>query len=61
MAPEFSFAFLGPLYPVLTWSIDLFSLLVLVMIGYAYFRRIVQGPDFQRRDAVGGRVILTAH
>ena len=44
-APEFSFAFLGPLYTGLLWSIDLFSVLVLVMIGYAYFRRIVIKPS----------------
>ena len=45
IAPEFSFGLiLGPLYPVLTWSVDLFTLLVLCMIGYAYFRRIVVKP-----------------
>lgn len=45
LLPDFSFALiLGPLYPVLTWSIDLISVLVLVMLGYAYFRRIVIRP-----------------
>ena len=44
VVPDFSFAFLGPLYPVLTWSIDLFTLIIIVMIGYAYFRRIVLRP-----------------
>lgn len=45
VAPDFSFALiLGPLYPVLTWSVDLFTLLVICMIGYAYFRRIVVKP-----------------
>jgi Fe-S oxidoreductase len=44
VVPDFSFAFLGPLYTVLTWSIDLFSVVVLVMLAYAYFRRIVVKP-----------------
>ncbi len=42
--PDFSFAFLGPLYTVLLWSIDLMSVLVLGMLAYAYFRRIVIKP-----------------
>jgi len=43
--PGFSFRlFLGPVYPVLSWSIDLFNGLVLCMILYAYFRRIVVKP-----------------
>lgn len=45
LVPDFSFRlFLGPLYPVLAWSIDIFNALVLVMIAYAYFRRIVIRP-----------------
>ncbi|MBL9043479.1 MAG: 4Fe-4S dicluster domain-containing protein [Myxococcales bacterium] len=43
--PGFSFRmFLGPVYPVLSWSIDLFSGIVLLMVLYAYFRRIVLKP-----------------
>jgi Fe-S oxidoreductase len=43
--PNFSFRMLlGPVYPVLSWSIDLFSAVVLVMLAYAYFRRIVIKP-----------------
>jgi Fe-S oxidoreductase len=44
VAPGFSFAFLGPVYTVLSWSIDIFNLLVLAMVLYAYFRRIVLKP-----------------
>ena len=45
LVPGFSFRlFLGPVYPVLSWSIDLFNALVLVMIAYAYFRRIIIRP-----------------
>ena len=45
LAPDFSFALiLGPLYPVLAWSVDVFTLLVLCMIGYAYFRRVIVKP-----------------
>jgi Fe-S oxidoreductase len=45
VVPGFSFRmFLGPVYPLLSWSIDLFSGIVLVMVLYAYFRRIVLKP-----------------
>lgn len=45
LVPGFSFRMLlGPVYPVLSWSIDLMSALVLVMLAYAYFRRIVIKP-----------------
>src|SRR5512136_65495 len=40
--PSFSFRFLGPsLYGALTWAFDLVSLVVLVCVGIALFRRLV--------------------
>lgn len=45
VVPGFSFRMImGPLYPVLAWSIDIFNGLVLCMILYAYFRRVVVKP-----------------
>lgn len=44
LIPSFSLAFLGPVYTVLCWIIDLFNFLVLLTIGYAFFRRIVLKP-----------------
>ncbi len=45
VVPAFSFSFLGaPIYHGLRLVVDLFNLLVLLMVGYAYFRRIVLKP-----------------
>jgi Fe-S oxidoreductase len=45
--PSFSFRFLGPpLYGALTWAFDLVSLLVLVCVGIALFRRLVLQPTY---------------
>jgi Fe-S oxidoreductase len=45
--PSFSFRFLGaPLYGVLTGAFDLVSLLVLVCVGIAVFRRLVLQPTY---------------
>lgn len=45
MIPGFSLAFLGPVYTGLRWLIDVFNLLVLVMVLYAYVRRIFLHPQ----------------
>ncbi|MGE5254851.1 MAG: (Fe-S)-binding protein [Planctomycetaceae bacterium] len=45
--PSFSFRFLGaPLYGALTGAFDLVSLLVLVCVGIALFRRLVLQPTY---------------
>lgn len=42
--PAFSFKFLGPIASFLYWSIDIFTLVVLLMLGYAFLRRVVLKP-----------------
>ncbi len=44
LVPSFSLSFLGPVYTGLRVLIDLFNLLVLLMVGYAFFRRLVLRP-----------------
>ena len=45
--PAFSLRFLGPaIYPVLTFAFDLMSLIVLICVGTAFFRRLVIRPDY---------------
>ncbi|MCS6915517.1 MAG: (Fe-S)-binding protein [Myxococcales bacterium] len=42
--PAFSLAFLGPGYQVLRWLIDLMNAVVLTLVVYAFFRRLVLRP-----------------
>jgi Fe-S oxidoreductase len=53
--PAFSLRFLGPVvYPVLTFAFDVMSLVVLVCVGLAFFRRLVIRPehiDYKSSDA----------
>ncbi len=41
----FSFAFLGPLYPVIAFSTDIFAAIVFISVLVALFRRHIAGPD----------------
>jgi Fe-S oxidoreductase len=57
--PSFSFRFLGPpLYGVLTWAFDLVSLLVLVCVGIALFRRLVIQPSYIEAKSADAFLIL---
>jgi len=49
--PDFSFAFLGPLYSILTFLQDLFGALVLVTVIFSLFRRYVGTPKRLRVDS----------
>jgi Fe-S oxidoreductase len=53
--PAFSLRFLGPvLYPVLTFAFDVMSLVVLICVGLAFFRRLIIRPehiDYKSADA----------
>ena len=42
--PMWDFSLLGPVYHPLKWLIDVFNLLVLVAIGFGFFRRLVVRP-----------------
>lgn len=45
--PAFSLRLLGPvLYPVLTFAFDIMSLIVLICVGLAFFRRLGIRPDY---------------
>src|SRR5512147_1813314 len=45
--PVFSLRVLGPvLFPVLTFAFDIMSLIVLICVGLALFRRLVIRPDY---------------
>lgn len=59
IVPGFSFRLvLGGVYPVLSWSIDLFNGIVLVMILYAYFRRLVVKPRLLPLSADAAFILL---
>ena len=44
LIPGASFAFLGPLYAPLKWTIDVFNLLVLSAVAFGFYRRLVVKP-----------------
>src|SRR3990167_7978882 len=44
LIPAFSFAFMGPVATALYWSMDVFNFLVILMLLYALFRRVVLKP-----------------
>jgi len=58
--PSFSFGFLGPsLYRALTWAFDLVSLVVLVCVGIALFRRLVLQPSYIDAKSADALIILS--
>ena len=60
LIPSFSFRAigLGPLATALYWTIDLFNLIVLCMLGYALFRRVVLKPRLIPMSLDAGLILL---
>ena len=58
LIPAFSFQFLGPVATFLYWSMDLFNFVVLVMLAYALFRRVVLRPRLIPMSLDAGLILL---
>jgi len=58
LIPAFSFALFGPVGTVLYWSMDIFNLVVLLMLGYALFRRVVLKPKLIPMSLDAGLILL---
>lgn len=56
--PSLSFRLLGPLAIPVYWTIDLFNLVVLVMLAYALFRRVVLKPRLIPMSLDAGLILL---
>jgi Fe-S oxidoreductase len=58
LVPSFSFAFLGgPIYGTLKWFVDFFNMVVLIAVGYGFFRRLVLQPQLIPMNLDAGLIL----